>query len=697
MTTPDSAPAGAPAWAGSLPGWPTFARELTGTLAARSQYVLQGNSRDLYLVPGADPAAAPRTLTLPELLWGALRPSNYQCLITYDPVHGIGVYPSGPEPIAQAKRLLGPKAIGSAPALPRLRPYLAEVAGVAPPKIGAQVRNRVAGAAHRHQQDQPPAEPQPGDANDDQVPGWAGNPSRPRAAFLIDYAARITKSPGNLDPDEHDFFLFCLKLAHSAERCAGGPPGRPQNLFNPIIWLVDGERDLPAWLTAGNERIRTIAIPLPDLEARTTMARRLAGNFGVTEPTPEQRRVIGRFAAQTHGLTLQAMKEVTRLAIERQMPFDAITDAVRIYKLGVEDNPWRRASVKQRVIAGEKQITSTDLAQENNGVSVNARVVGQDHAVRKTLDILKRAALGLSGAQASSSGSRPRGVIFFAGPTGVGKTELAKATAELLFGQTDSFLRFDMSEFAAEHSDQRLVGAPPGYVGFEAGGELTSAVRAQPFRVVLFDEIEKANRLVLDKFLQILEDGRLTDGHGVTTYFSECVLIFTSNLGIMVKESPGSNKRVAIVHRGEPYPEIESKVRSAIKEHFTNEIGRPELLNRFGDNIVVFNFISDEAARQIFDLQVENIIRRVSTEQQITLRLAPDARTQLLKICTANLDNGGRGIGNMLESALINPLGRALFDAELAPGSTVAVVEAGQDGTDYTLTLSASDPRKTSS
>ena len=512
-------------------------------------------------------------------------------------------------------------------------------------------------------------------------------------AFLLDYAARITRSPGNLDPDERDFFLFCLKLAHAAERCAGGPPGRPQNLFNPIIWLVDGERDLPAWLTAGNERIRTISISLPDLEARTTMARQLAGNFGVTQPTQEQSRLIGRFAAQTHGLTLQAMREVTRLAIERQMPFDAITDAVRIYKLGVEDNPWRRDSVKQRIIAGEKQITSTDPSQQNNGVAIEARVFGQDHAVGKTLDILKRAALGLSGAQASSSASRPRGVIFFAGPTGVGKTELAKAAAELLFGQTDSFLRFDMSEFAAEHSDHRLVGAPPGIRRLR-GRRRTDHGGARRSRSAwcCSTRSRRRNRLVLDKFLQILEDGRLTDGHGVTTYFSECVLIFTSNLGIMVRESPRSSKRVAVVHPDETYAAIEPKIRNAIEEHFTSEIGRPELLNRFGDNIVVFDFIRADAARQIFDLQIANIARRLSAEQQITLRLTPDARAQLLATCTASLENGGRGIGNMLESALINPLGRALFDAELPPGSDVTVVEASKDGTDYTLTLSTSQP-----
>jgi ATP-dependent Clp protease ATP-binding subunit ClpA len=282
--------------------------------------------------------------------------------------------------------------------------------------------------------------------------------------------------------------------------------------------------------------------------------------------------------------------------------------------------------------------------------------------------------------------------MFFAGPTGVGKTELAKAAAELLFGQTDSFLRFDMSEFAAEHSDHRLVGAPPGYVGYEAGGELTSAVRRQPFRVILFDEIEKAHRRVLDKFLQILDEGRLTDGQGVTTYFSECVLIFTSNLGVMGPDPDHEGRRAPIVERGEDYEQVEKKVRQAIAEHFTNEIGRPELLNRFGDNIVVFDYISDPAADMIFEQQVGSITRRLAEEQRVSLVLAGEARAALSAICTANPDNGGRGIGNMLESALINPLGRALFDQELRPGSTVTVTSVKQEANSISLTLDVDGP-----
>jgi len=229
-----------------------------------------------------------------------------------------------------------------------------------------------------------------------------------------------------------------------------------------------------------------------------------------------------------------------------------------------------------------------------------------------------------------------------------------------------------MSEFAQDHAADRLTGAPPGYVGFEAGGELTGAVRRKPFQVILFDEIEKAHALVLDKFLQILEDGRLTDGQGITTYFSECVLIFTSNLGIIVTD-PQTGERRQTVQPGMLYPQMEVTVKAAIREHFTTRIGRPELLNRLGDNIVVFDFISKEVAAEIFDLQLDNVIARVLDELGITLRIEDQAHAVLQKECTKDIANGGRGIGSLLESNLINPLARYLFDEDCTPGTTVVI------------------------
>ncbi len=608
-------------------GIPAFAQELSTTLPVHAQYVLHGNLRDVFLLgPRASPAprsssaGRPQFVTLSELLWRTLQPSGYECLVTFDPVVGLGGYPSSAQTVA--KNILGGGVGEAVPSLEKLRKYI-----------------HTAASAPR------------------------------RCAFLIDYASRIVLDPARLERAERDFFLYCEKLSREIGPTPG-PEQRPSPLYNPVIWLVERDQDLPVWLTAGNERIRTISVPRPDFGDRQDTARLLAGLMGVPEPDadPDAAESCQRFAEQADGLTLQEMIEVTRLAQDRGLALADLPDAVRTYKLGVLDSPWRRGYLRKRIADGES--------------TVSARVVGQPRAVTKTLDILKRAALGLSGAQAMRS-SGPRGVLFFAGPTGVGKTELAKAVAELVFGDESAYLRFDMSEFASEHAGDRLIGAPPGYIGYEAGGELTNAVRQQPFRVVLFDEIEKAHDRILDKFLQILEDGRLTDGRGTTTHFSECILIFTSNLGSMTEDDSG--RRVPTVGPGMPYTELESSMRRAIAEHFTVKLSRPELLNRFGDNFVIFDFIGAEAAEQIFEGQLRNILRRVADEHRIAVRLRDDVHAQLLSRCTEDRSRGGRGIGTALESHLINPLARALFDGNHAPGTSVDVTAIDPAGPSLAL------------
>ena len=271
-------------------------------------------------------------------------------------------------------------------------------------------------------------------------------------------------------------------------------------------------------------------------------------------------------------------------------------------------------------------------------------------------------------------------MLFFAGPTGVGKTELAKALTHLVFGDENAYIRFDMSEFAEEHAGARLLGAPPGYVGYDAGGELTNAVRAKPFSVILFDEIEKAHPRILDKFLQILEDGRLTDGRGDTTYFSEAIIVFTSNLGIYVEDEQG--RRVQNVHATDAQEVVEERVRQSIQDYFKFRLSRPEILNRLGDNIVVFGFITPIIGGQIMDGMLANIVARVHEEHKVDLVIPDAIRAQLRTECTKDLSNGGRGVGNRLESAFINPLSRALFRFALEGRKqiTVTAIEDAANG-----------------
>jgi hypothetical protein len=617
MAETASPPAGDPGLA--LVDWPTFIREFDSTLPVHSQYIFHGNIRDRYVVQGAPP----RLLSFTNLLWQVLRGNGYDCLIGYDMVDGLVVYPArgpGADTAQQAAATLlgGDAARRPKPELDQLRPYVEKVA----------------------------------------------RSSQPRAAFLIDYASRLTRTPSDPTQAERAFLLACAKLSATAPRWSG--PAWREPLHNPVIWLTDGERDLPSWLTAGNVHIRTIGVPAPDLGERLKAARLL---LGVADPNPpkETSDAIKAFADQSDGLSLQAMGDITRLAKDRNT---ALADAVRTYKLGVVEDKWRRSHVRHRIRDGQAELGD--------------RVIGQPMAVTHTLDILKRASLGLSGAQAGNSASRPRGILFFAGPTGVGKTELAKAVASLIFGDESAYLRFDMSEFAAEHAADRLIGAPPGYVGFEAGGELTNAVRQDPFRVILFDEIEKAHRLILDKFLQILEDGRLTDGQGQTTYFSECVIIFTSNLGIQ-EEDPQTGVRTTLVKPETPYADVRAKVTAGIRNHFVNKIGRPELMNRLGGNIVVFDFIRPEAAKAIFNKQLGNILKLITAEHSVTVRFAPAVHDDLQARCTSDLANGARGIGNVLESLFINPLARALFERDLVSEEELTVTALDPD--DLTIEL----------
>jgi len=290
------------------------------------------------------------------------------------------------------------------------------------------------------------------------------------------------------------------------------------------------------------------------------------------------------------------------------------------------------------------------------------RVVGQDDAVAAVANTVRRARAGLQ------DPNRPLGSFIFLGPTGVGKTELARALAEFLFDNEENMVRIDMSEYMERHSVSRLIGAPPGYVGYEEGGQLTEAVRRKPYSVVLFDEIEKAHPEVFNALLQILEDGRLTDSQGRVVNFKNTVIIMTSNIGSQVLEAVGAQRMsdgTVKEMSEEERRDLESKVRNAMRDYF-----KPEFLNRI-DEIVVFRSLSREALARIVDLQLELAARRL-TERKMTLEVDAAARAFLAKE-GYEPQYGARPLRRAIQKRLLDPLALAILDGHFKEGAAIHV------------------------
>jgi ATP-dependent Clp protease ATP-binding subunit ClpB len=286
--------------------------------------------------------------------------------------------------------------------------------------------------------------------------------------------------------------------------------------------------------------------------------------------------------------------------------------------------------------------------------------VGQASAVQAVSDAVRRARAGVA------DPDRPTGSFLFLGPTGVGKTELAKALAEFLFDDERAMTRIDMSEYSEKHSVARLVGAPPGYVGYEEGGQLTEAVRRRPYTVILLDEVEKAHPEVFDILLQVLDDGRLTDGQGRTVDFRNTILILTSNLGSQFIADPAMTDETA--------------KRQAVLNVVRNTF-KPEFLNRL-DDVIVFDALGTGELGRIVDLQVTRLAKRLG-DRRLTLTVTPAAR-EWLALTGYDPVYGARPLRRLVQSAIGDQLARALLSGQIADGDHVVV---DTDDSADTLTL----------
>src|SRR5579859_4546007 len=280
------------------------------------------------------------------------------------------------------------------------------------------------------------------------------------------------------------------------------------------------------------------------------------------------------------------------------------------------------------------------------------RVVGQDDALRMVANAVRRNRAGLS------DPNRPIGSFLFLGPTGVGKTELARALAEFLFDDDHAMLRIDMSEYMEKHAVARLIGAPPGYVGYDEGGQLTEAVRRRPYSVILFDEIEKAHPDVFNILLQILDDGRLTDSRGRTVDFKNTVIIITSNIGASYLQAEGLSSP-------EAFAEASQHVMEALRQHF-----RPEFLNRV-DDIIVFKPLGEEQLTRIVELRLDDL-RKLLADRKITIELTPQAK-ELLFIEGYDRAYGARPLKRAIQRLIQDPLALRILEGEVLHGDHVIV------------------------
>ena len=613
--------------------------------------ILEGNILDQFQYP-SEPF---RNRHLPEYLYKLLKDLGYNVVVIYDESKGFYAVSGGQKDLVAFADLLQE--------VPGLRitndmircPFSAQGSCYTPsnPESADSARNKNDG--------QLLDSVCPAAATIGEVVTNALRQSDVSVAIIMDMASRYIVSPDQMDLLDVRVYTELQR----ALRCAEEADTNGSLSKNLLIFLTNKVNDLPTWFYLNNPDVKAISITTPDAQARLEF---VSGNQlpqffqrdiyaedmrFYTENPSQLDKLQKKFVGLTEGFSYSDLIGMRTLCYREHYRMSHLANVVDLYRYGIKENKW--ATVDRNTI---------DQLQKD----MYANILGQNSALAKVMDVIKRSVVGRGGV----SNNRPKGVLFFAGPTGTGKTETAKALARNIFGDESCCLRFDMAEYKQSHSDQKLLGAPPGYIGYEAGGQLTNAVRDNPFSIILFDEIEKAHPSILDKFLQILDDGRLTDGQGNTVYFSESIIIFTSNKGIVGTVSEvdefgnriEKNKQLIDPKNCVTHKEMQAKVIDGIRNYFKYELGRPELLNRIGeDNIVVYDFIRPDVAESILKLHINRVKADFRDNSEIEIDTSAIEKVLLEKCCSSEvLEYGGRGIRNTVESCLYTPLTRFIYD-----------------------------------
>ena len=483
-----------------------------------------------------------------------------------------------------------------------------------------------------------------------------------KVAFIINWSEYLFSANGLSDDERQNITLLGKALKDRKVDYLNSDCNE-----SVVVIILNKASGLPLSFYQGNPEVEIVTLQKPDREERKQIIGKIEDSFEVKLKSGTTSLLDVENIECIDMLEDFTNREIIQLSrLSRKEDKTTFDKLFYLFKYGEKENPWEKLE-QSRVKNIKKELSD--------------RVIGQEEAIEKIEKTVVKAYMGLTGLHKTSSRSMPKGVFFFVGPTGVGKTELSKALAKFLFGDEQACIRFDMSEYAQENSDQKLIGAAPGYVGYEEGGQLTNAIKEHPFSVVLFDEIEKAakpNPRILDIFLQILEDGRLTDSKGETVYFSDTIIVFTSNLGANQVAMSSDKDAVA------------KEFIKVVKDYFDNELRRPELLGRIGyNNIVPFNFIQDrEFQYKICKNKLKPVIRGIEEKYKLELEFEKemDAIEYILK--SVDSSKGGRDILNAINDRLLDPMAMFLFenkdDLRSLKGSKL-VAKLGKNGFDFTF------------
>jgi hypothetical protein len=652
----------------------------------RKHIVLYGNVHDQFLWRGD-------YLTAEEFLLAYFRGMAFDIVVRYDPIDGFQFAEERDQP---------PRKVSDKPLPPTMRGRFDELLrrGVVERNIGLSGTNspmpnapdREEGRGKREETaSSMPTDPRtpPPRQSPAQVQSLGARRVAPETAFgdlrilmgqntasvvaIANLGDMLTSDPGHYSLEERNMLMLLRKATLEASVIRHGPL---LGYRNTLIVVAGDLKRVPEWFYFDNPFVALVQAVPPSKEERRQFAVRflrpgpdsggfyggdaLADTLPTTGEPSDFEEVTEEFADLTDGmkaLDLEALRHTSwkeRIAVRPR----EVWRLIDFFKFGIRDDPWEQLKPEKVRRAREE---------------LSRQVIGQPQAINAVTTMLTGARVGLSLSNSGGRGGKPKGIFFFVGPTGVGKTELAKAVTKLVFGDERAFARFDMSEYKEEHAAEKLAGAPPGFVGYEEGGQLTNRVLEQPYSILLFDEIEKAHPRVLDKFLQILEDGRLTDGKGQTAYFNQTAIIFTSNIGASDLTDPqtgtvireGIMRRVRLdnVHEIE-YAKVAAHFRTEVDWYFTSRIGRAELLNRLGDNIVVFDLLRPQFVTAIGEKFLRQLVTAAQEKYQLTLRFAPST-LEVLSTRMEEHDNllfGGRRIKSLLESLVERPVNGWIFE-----------------------------------